>query len=244
MLYIDFGNTLIKIGYFLNSNLIIEKLEVKLLNFDSLKEKIVQIKNKINIKSIIISSVKPEKNIILSQVFDFLKIKYKFISYLDFNENDLTFNKKITKEEVGNDILLAAYYIGQKYKSGYVVSLGTALVLSKTENKKIIGVSIMPGIKKGLNALFDNTSLVKQIKLNKDIKNIGYNTSDAVSSGVQFRILSLIMYLNYINKQNYKIIFTGGDLSYFNKEIFNNIEEEIVVKSLILFTNNKLKESI
>ncbi|TDV23568.1 type III pantothenate kinase [Mycoplasmopsis mustelae] len=240
MLYLDLGNSLLKIGFFKNDNLIIKKINIKQLNQLFLKTEIQNLLH-LNFHKAILSSVKPEMNIFFVEVFKKLKINLKIISILDFSADDLFFDSKINTSEIGSDILLTSYYIAQKYKSGIVVSLGTATVISKIYHKKLLGVIISPGIEKSLLALFSNTSQISKIELNYNISfNLATNTTDAVSLGIiKGNKLMINSFLKEINSENLKVFYTGGNLRYFKNENLTNIKEELVIQGLIEFSKNK-----
>ncbi|WP_436358521.1 type III pantothenate kinase [Mycoplasma sp. 480] len=248
MLYLDLGNSLLKIG-FLNTNkeLEIEKIPVDKIDENILNSKLKEIKNKgFFFINAYFSSVKPEKNIIIENVLKENNIKIHQIKNEVFKLTDLIISNQINLSEIGTDILLNAFYAAKQFKSAIIVSLGTATVISKIYKKEIEGVVIFPGIEKGLNSLFNSTSQINKINLNNKIdKAIGTNTVDALSIGIingnYFAIKGLI---EQMNKENLPVFFTGGNIKYLKNKIKEkqNIIEEMVIKSLKLLAESCIIE--
>ncbi|WP_322960521.1 type III pantothenate kinase [Mycoplasmopsis cynos] len=242
MIYLDLGNTLLKISYFDHeNNLIIKKMVSYNLNKDTLLKYLHSlILDWSKIKECIFSSVKPEKNQVIYEVMQELNIKCTKIQASDFNPNDLKINSKINISEVGTDILLNAYYIAKKYNSGIIISFGTATVIIKVLNKELLGVIIIPGVEKSLFSLYNNTSQINKIGLNYNPECLlGTNTLDAISLGVIKGTMYMIEgFIKEINQENLSIFYTGANIKYLINFVFDEIVDEMVTKGLILFVEN------
>ncbi|UWD34409.1 type III pantothenate kinase [Mesomycoplasma molare] len=240
MLFLDLGNSLLKIGYYnKNKKLLIKKIKSHNLN----KEKIINeiLNENIQFKKALLSSVKPKLNKLIIESLNEIGIKTTIIKN-DFiiNNYSLKLNSSIDISKVGSDILLNALFVSEKFKSGIIVSLGTATVISKIQNNILEGVIIMPGIETNLISLFSSASKIKKISLNYDkTLKLGTNTKDAISIGIlkghYYSIKSLI---KENNEENLPIFYTGGNIKYLKSFIKEKMINEMVIKSLIL-TNYK-----
>lgn len=247
MLYLDLGNSCLKIGYKDTfNNLKVKIISLKELNISSLKTCLNQITNEFkNFSKALLASVNFE---IQEQLLNFLKI-FKIKTYLinhKFLKNNLKIliNQEINFNELGIDILLNSYFISQKYNSAILVSLGTASVITKISDQNLLGVIIMPGVETSLNSLFHNASLINPLKLDYEInKSLGTNTQEAISIGIikgfYYSIQGLI---NDLNENNLPVFYTGGNLKYFQNLNLENIIEYCVINALdLIYQKCKLK---
>ncbi|WBP84284.1 type III pantothenate kinase [Mycoplasmopsis edwardii] len=241
ILFLDLGNSLLKIGYFNNKNeLIIDKLPTKSLtkwNFNKYFKNLIAKGYTFN--NALLSSVNYDKSKVVQKVLKKHKVNLQNINHEMF-KNELYGHGEITLDEVGADILLTSYYMAKNYYSGFVVSFGTATVITKIENKTLKGVIIAPGIKNSMESLFSNAFLLNQVELNYELSDIlATNTKDAISSGIIKGNYFMIQgFLNALNHDNSPVLFTGGNLSFLKNEITVNIVEEMVIKSMILLYEN------
>ena len=99
-----------------------------------------------------------------------------------------------TPSSVGADLICACVAAHNLYGSpSLIVDMGTATKMMVVNEKgAFIGVSIMPGVLMGLNALSENTAQLPKIGLEAPEFIIGKNTSDSMRSGVIFGNASMI----------------------------------------------------
>jgi len=88
--------------------------------------------------------------------------------------------------EIGSDLVAnatAAYY---KYKQTcIVVDFGTALTFTTVSGQgKILGVSIVPGLRTAVRALSQNTAKLFDVPLEMPSSSLGINTVTAIQSGI------------------------------------------------------------
>ena len=96
--------------------------------------------------------------------------------------------------QVGADLVCSAVAAYRYYKApALILDMGTATKMSVIDqNGAFLGVSIIPGIEIGMNALAGGTAQLPQISLEAPESVIGKNTVDAMQSGVVFGNASLI----------------------------------------------------
>jgi len=213
---IEVGNTLVKFGLF-------QKRFLKKIYSFPTKE----IKSKIHIPEpllklklgkIVIASVVPEINEKLSKV---LKKIYEVKPFI-IGVQDCKIPLRIKEpKKVGIDRVLncksAYYFYGGP---SVIVDIGTAITIDIVSQKGIfLGGIIIPGPELWLNSL-TNTSLLPKINFCENVKIVGKNTEEAISSGVKYGITFLIEGIVKKLKNKYpdlKTILTGGGSFVFKK---------------------------
>ena len=95
---------------------------------------------------------------------------------------------------VGSDLICACVAAHFIYSSpALIVDMGTATKIIATDKKgTFIGVSIMPGLLMGLNALSSQTAQLPQISLTAPASALGKNTADCMRSGAVFGHAAMI----------------------------------------------------
>lgn len=148
---------------------------------------------------------------------------------------------------VGSDIIcasVAAHYI---YGSpSLIVDMGTATKMMVVDSRgSFIGVSIMPGVMMGLNALSSGTAQLPQVGLSAPSSVIGKNTVDCMKSGVIFGNASMIDGMIDRFNEEYKselpVYATGGLAPSIIKHCKHKItlDTDMVLKGLyIIYKNN------
>ncbi|MBN3535088.1 type III pantothenate kinase [Mycoplasma procyoni] len=243
-LYIDLGNSNLKIGYIKDKKMKINTIST---SFDKkeIENILLWIKKDLKeekIEKALISSVNNEKNPLLLSCLNKEKTNVQFINFASFTKQQLTAKKIKNTAEVGSDILLNAFYVAQNYNSAIVVSLGTATVISKILNKNIEGVTIMPGIELSLKSLVDNASMIEDFKLVAPKSELGLTTQNAISSGIlNGSMYAIEGFLKEINKEKLAVIFTGGNSQYLKKTIekYSSVDD-MVIKALHLWDQQKI----
>ena len=159
----------------------------------------------------------------------------------------LQFNTE-NAQELGNDLIVAAAAALDKHTPPLIIfDFGTATTISVIDKNGIfLGVSIFPGVKTAMNALFDNTSQLPAIKIEAPKSAIGENTIQSMQSGAVFGNAAMVdgMIDRIEDELGYKttVIATGGLaqclIPYCKHEII--YDEAILLKGLqLLYNMNK-----
>ena len=88
--------------------------------------------------------------------------------------------------EIGSDLVANAVAAFTKYhRNCVVVDFGTALTFTVVSGEgKILGVSIAPGLRTAVKALFSNTAQLPDVPLKLPESAIGKNTVHAIQAGI------------------------------------------------------------
>lgn len=88
--------------------------------------------------------------------------------------------------EIGSDLIANAVAAYQKYRRNCVViDFGTALTFTVVSGEgKIMGVSIVPGLKTAVKALFAHTAQLPEVPLELPQSVIGTNTIHSIQAGI------------------------------------------------------------
>jgi type III pantothenate kinase len=141
-------------------------------------------------------------------------------------------------EQLGPDLYINALMAHQIFPKNntVVVDFGTALTFTVVSSQnELLGVSIVPGIKTAIKALFDNAAMLPEVKLMKPSSVIGTDTVTAIQSGIVYGYEGLLQ--NIMSKllielgPETKFIATGG-LSVF-ADMFS-VKFDLVNKNLTL----------
>ena len=118
--------------------------------------------------------------------------------------------------EIGTDLVanaIAAYF---KFKrTCIVVDFGTALTFTTISGEgKILGVSIVPGLRTAVRALSQNTAKLFDVPLEMPTSALGQNTVSAIQSGIVIGYEGLVKSMVHAIRQELKTecpaIATGG----------------------------------
>ena len=180
--------------------------------------------------SVVPTAFKEVKKILKSTKFKLLEIK-------DFDLGKIIKINVKNKKQLGSDRIANA--IGaKKFKNCLILDFGTATTFDVIKNEVYEGGVIAPGVKLSIMNLNKNTALLQLINLKKNQKNYGKNTKEALNAGFVWGYEGLIN--NIINKitsrerNNYKIILTGGYANFFNGIIKKkiSIDQDITIKGI------------
>lgn len=225
-LVIDVGNTNTKIGIFENNRLI--KVHVCLSKPKEIKECFSnELKHSGYVfEKAIVGSVAPSLNEILRKIIEkHYSCNVKILTIDDFNNYfDLS---KFNKKEIGLDIIGLGLYLQKEYKKAIGICFGTATFSIAINNKKIIGVSIMPSIEMGYSNLFSSVELISKVPFIPKTFSFGTNTESALASGMAHMVVGTINQIYTYAKNKYKLnkcIITGGKLSPYKKLVGRDIE--------------------
>ena len=175
-------------------------------------------------------------------VFRNIKKRLKLTKYKILELKNLNLKKVIkinlkNQKQLGSDRIANA--IGaKKFKNCLVLDFGTATTFDVIKNEVYEGGVIAPGVKLSIMNLNKNTALLPLINLKKNQKNYGKNTKEALNAGFVWGYEGLIN--NIINKiisrekNDYKIILTGGYANFFNGIIKKkiSIDQDITIKGI------------
>ena len=152
-----------------------------------------------------------------------------------------------TPSTVGADLICACVAAHSIYGSpSLIVDMGTATKMTVVNEKGAFeGVSIIPGVLMGLNALSDDTAQLPKVELAVSRSVIGKNTSDSMRSGVVYGNASMIDgMIDRINEEFGTVLpvyATGGIAPIIIPHCKHNIklDEYLVLKGLnIIYTKN------
>ncbi len=167
-----------------------------------------------DILNIYISSVVSEvSNDLMHAVQQYFGVEPKLLSADDFINLDMHIPKPY---EIGSDLVANAYYAIKKYDHDcIVVDFGTALTFTVvTKNHGIEGVTIAPGLRTSIKALFLGTSKLPEVPLELPSSVIGKNTIHAIQAGVLYGYVGLVkeMITRIRNERgnNCMVVATGG----------------------------------
>ena len=245
---IDFGNTLIKVALFYGDSLI-DLRTFPNLPFEQLKSLIDEFEFKN-------SKYKPIKYVIISSV---VNIPEEIIIYFNSKFNFVELNSKTalpvtikykTPDTLGNDRIAAVVGASGMFPSSdlLIVDAGTCITYDFINSKKqYFGGGISPGINMRFKALNNFTDKLPLVSQSQDVDLIGGTTQDSILSGVLNGVVAEIDGIIDKYKQKYptlKIIFTGGDVNYFDKKLKNDIfaDSNLVLKGLNIVLNHNLEE--
>jgi len=152
-----------------------------------------------------------------------------------------------TPSSVGADLICASVAAHFIYGSpSLVVDMGTATKMIVVNSKGAFeGVSIVPGVLMGLNALCEGTAQLPQVSLEAPSSVIAKNTADCMKSGVVFGHASMIDgMIDRINDEQGEelAVYATGDfapviLPHCKKKI--TLDEHLVLKGLnIIYKKN------
>ena len=253
ILAIDIGNTIIALGGFEENELeFVVRLSTDVTKTeDEYASKIMNILSlhgvsKENVDGAIISSVVPPLNAIMKNAIR-----------LVYNVESLMVSPGIktgigilcdSPSSVGADLICSCVAANTLYSApALIIDIGTATKMIVTnKNGAFIGVSIIPGVMMGLNALSNGTAQLPQVSLEAPSAVIGKNTVDCMKSGVIFGHASMMDgMIDRINREvgeELPVIVTGGYASVIAPHCEHSMhtDEHLVLKGLeILYNKNR-----
>ena len=253
ILTIDIGNTSIAIGGFLADELkFVVRLSTDITKTeDEYASKLLNILeihgvNKKEVDGAIISSVVPPLNTVMKGA---IKLAYGVDALIVCPGIKTGIGILCdAPTSVGADLICSCVAANEFYGSpALIVDMGTATKMIVTnKNGAFTGVSIIPGVMMGLNALASGTAQLPQISLEAPPTVIGKNTVDCMKSGVVFGNASLLDgMIDRINREvgeELPIIMTGGYSAAIapHCEHKMTIDKDLVLKGLnIIYHKNK-----
>jgi len=242
---LDRGNTLLKTALFQQHN-ILNVRRFNRLSGDELNLLIdeLELEYAINIKYSIVSSVVTQNK----ELFFTLKQRTQFIELN--HKTALPFNNLYrTPESLGKDRIAAVAGASTLFPDSdlLIIDAGTCITFDFiSQNKEYYGGAISPGINLRFKALHNFTGNPPLIQPIEETNLIGNSTENSILSGVINGVREEVDGIIERYKSSYpevKVIFTGGDIKYFDKYVKNNIfaVDNLVLKGLkdILLYNVK-----
>ena len=142
--------------------------------------------------------------------------------------------------EIGTDLVCNAAYAYYTYKrTCVIVDFGTALTFTViTGEGKIVGVSIAPGLKTAVKALFSNTAQLPEVPLIMPDSAIGKNTVHAIQAGILWGYVGMVREMIYQIKkeigQDCMVLATGGLSSILTplQDDFDEVDKALTLNGL------------
>ena len=142
--------------------------------------------------------------------------------------------------EIGTDLICNATYAFYTYKrTCVIVDFGTALTFTViTGEGKIVGVSIAPGLKTAVKALFSNTAQLPEVPLIMPDSAIGKNTVHAIQAGILWGYVGMVREMIYQIKkevgQDCMVLATGGLSSILTplQDDFDEVDKTLTLNGL------------
>ncbi|MFH1319880.1 MAG: type III pantothenate kinase [Bacteroidota bacterium] len=215
-LVIDIGNTRSKLAVFENDRLINVDVYDE-IDIDKVKKFLS------NVKSVILSSVAKDP----VNFADILPGSINFIELKPGTPLPIG-NLYKTPETLGYDRIAAVAGANHQFrgKNVLVIDAGTCITYDFINSKnQYLGGSISPGINmrfKALNNFTTNLPLLDIDKPLRDSRVVGENTTDSILSGVLNGALAEVKGIIASYKKDFpglRIIMTGGDLDFLEKEL-------------------------
>ncbi len=251
LLTIDIGNSSTKFGWF-EAESLVKKISIDTIRNQTASDIYSQIET---------SAPKKTFAIIISSVVKELKNTYTLLCKQNFNIEpffadhafDFGFQiKYFPPEDCGSDRLVDAFATVEKYGVPSIVcDFGTATTIDLVdENREYLGGIITPGISTLASALFDKTSKLPKVALEKPSNIVGNSTINSIQSGIYFGYIGLVdgIIERIISETNSKpnVISTGGfaDLIAKESKFVRVVEGNLMLDGLrLIYEKRKLKES-
>lgn len=234
-LCIDVGNTQVKLGVYDSEDCLLWFSKHPELTRAVLEALFL----KFEIKQAILSSVRVEHRLVL----EFLEQHLKTVLQLSSKTSVPLQSNYQTPETLGNDRLAAVVGANALYpKNGVlVIDAGTCITYDfVTAEARYMGGSILPGINMRFQALHELTAKLPLIEQEDLDSFIGTSTKTSIQTGVLCGVLhELIGFKSQYEQEfgNIKVIVTGGDASYFESQLKNEIFAQ---PKLVLIGLNKI----
>jgi type III pantothenate kinase len=194
------------------------------------------------IEKIGFSSVVPEINSILEQFCqNYFGLNPYLITPKSFAKLPI---KPKRPNEIGSDLMCNVMAAKKRFSGPFmVVDFGTALTFTAVNgNGEILGVSIAPGLRTAIKALFMNTSKLPEVELKMPGSALGKNSIHAIQAGILYGytglVKGMIEAIREETKLDFTIVATGGLSSILTnlKEVFDEVDKNLTLEGLRLIT--------
>ena len=239
-LMIDIGNTKTKYAQFVGDC-------IKEKGFCNTEEtsKIVCVYSE-KVKNIMLSSVKPIPDLVLS------KSKNKDCKLIVLSSKlQMPFKTRYNSPKtLGSDrlALIAGAVSVFPNRPVLIIDAGTCITFDFVDSKKNhLGGAISPGLQMRLNALKSQTSALPAVNLREPHKLIGDSTENSILSGVVNGAIKELDGTIDTYKKRYPgtiVVITGRDLGFFDKKLKNSIfaDEDILLKGMYFIQKHYANE--
>lgn len=241
LLAIDIGNSNIKFGVFDDESLI-KKFSIPTVRTQTAEEIISLTENFLseNISSVVVSAVVPE---LKNSIEDFSKNHLNTSPLFITHETD--FGLKINYEQpktLGVDRVIAAFAAKEKYRSPCVVcNFGTATTIDAVNcRNEFCGGVIVAGMNLLADALFQKTSKLPRVEIERAEKVLETATAKAINAGIYFGYIGLtdgiIKRMIFELNEKPKVIATGGlaSIIFDDSELLEIYDENLMLDGLRL----------
>lgn len=199
------------------------------------------------ISQIGISSVVPEINAVLRQFcLEFFGKSCYLIEGRSYQKLKVSTARP---NEIGSDLMCnvtaAVEYFGG---ACVIVDFGTALTFTVVGGDgKVMGVSIVPGLKTAIKALFSNTSKLPEVELKLPKSVLGKNTTHSIQAGILYGYSGLVKgILETIFEElgsKCPVVATGGLSSILSniQHLFARVDRNLTLEGIRLITLSNLR---
>lgn len=241
LLVIDIGNSTAKFGVFDHEKLI-ARFYIPTVRSRDRGELDRSIGGRLDfpIRAAIVASVVPELN---DAVRDFCENRFRIKAF--FVDSGTDFGLPILYDPptaLGIDRAVAAFAAREKYGSPSIVcDFGTATTIDAVDaSGAFLGGVITPGIKTLADSLFQNTSKLPRVEIEKPAGIIGRTTVEAIRAGVFFGYMGLVKEI--LRKMTEElgdapqIVATGGFAALIaeNADLIEIVDENLLLEGLRL----------
>lgn len=218
-LTIDIGNSSVKVDAWDDDGVLGRYLEG-----DVTSDQIIKLAEILDIKGIIISSVRKDS----SEFIDSLRARFRDTIVVFDNPEIRKYYSLNYEGEVGPDRFAA--FLGAKVFFGnkpmMIVDIGTAITIDIADKGEFYGGNISLGIQGRLKALSESTGKLPLINKLESVTGFGHDTASAIMNGVKNGVRGEIYYSARLAKQKYDIkvvMVTGGGC----REIYPVVPQDI-----------------
>ena len=240
-LCIDWGNTLVKAGIFVNDRLV----EVKAFTEDDAMSSLSEM----------IEFHKPGYCILCSVAFnpqgleDMLCDKIPNYIKLD-GKTPLPIMNAYSTDSLGNDRIPLAVAANMTFPgmNNLVISVGTCITYNFIQKTGIFrGGAISPGLRMRLKAMHAFTDKLPEVKLEGDLVLLGYDTESGMRSGAAYGVAAEIdgMVADFSSQySDFNAVLTGGDAPFFASKVKSKIfaDPEFLLKGLNLILKHNVPQ--
>ncbi|MCB0700470.1 MAG: type III pantothenate kinase [Chitinophagales bacterium] len=239
---IDWGNTLVKAGFFENGTL----SEAVSYPVDDAFSGLEQAINKHKPQYAIISSVSSRS----LDFEDYLATTVQRVVKMD-DRTPTPIMNAYSSDSVGADRLAMAVGANAHYpdKNNLVVCLGTCITYNFVQSTRTFrGGAISPGVHMRLRSMHEFTDKLPSVGLQGETLLLGYDTDTCMRSGAVFGIVSEIDGMVEAFKVQYphfNAILTGGDTAYFAGKLKSEIfaDPDIILKGLNIILKHNVPQA-
>jgi type III pantothenate kinase len=219
---VDIGNSDIVFGFYKDNKWAysyrLPSKTVENASFYSAKLRLFLLENELKTNQIVsvgISSVVPNVNQpIIEAIEQLFGISPTLLSPDFFQSITL---KVLNPNQIGSDLVCNAMYANHTYnKDAVVFDFGTALTCTTVSaTGEILGVSIAPGLKTAIKALFSQTAQLPEVPLQLPESVLGKNTVHAIQAGILWGYVGMVNTLiekvkAELQLESIVVICTGG----------------------------------